>query len=142
MACSTELAVATKEGWINRDPRADSHFGPLGADSLRNVTAYGDNLARELVTGHDRIGCWWKLALGNVQVGSADAAGTHPYDKFVRPGSRIGDIPHPNLTRFIDDSSAHGYTSLVPDLFTSMIWYDYRFNIGTITPGCLQRLLQ
>src|SRR5215471_21661384 len=97
---------------FDRDPGADSHFRIPQPDSSWDVPSHGNNLTCELMAGHDRIACQRKFAFSNMQVGSADATGTNPYEQFVWIGRRVGNVPDPHTSWLIDDSSTHGYASL------------------------------
>jgi len=78
MACPTEFTVTAKQRRIKSNPGTDSQFSSLRAYSLRNITAYSNDLACKLMTRDDRIGCWGKFTCRDVQISSTDATGSNP----------------------------------------------------------------
>ena len=69
---------------VDGDVVADGQGLDAGAD--------GDDLARELVAGHDRVGGGRKRAVGNVDVGAAHAAGADADDDLLGPWLGVGSL--------------------------------------------------
>src|SRR6266436_7162477 len=142
MTCTTGLAIAAVYIRLDCDSSSDGQFHIPGANSLRDVAAYSNHRASELMPGHDRIAYQRRVAINNMQVSATYTTGIHSYHKLIWFRSRVGNIPDSNLTRCIDDSGAHIYTPLASMLSfltpgLRLRRHDNRLDIGRITPGCL-----
>src|SRR6266699_4785723 len=84
-----------------------SHFGRFGAYTLRDVAAHGNNLARELMTRHDRIACQGRVAIHDMQVSATNTTRPHSYHQSVRFRRRVWEAPYPYVARSVNDSCTH-----------------------------------
>src|SRR4029453_9856136 len=94
-----ELALAIGQVRVDGDEVAD----PEGLD----LAAGGDDLAAELVAGDDRVADRRQLAVEDVEVGAADAAGVDPDEDLARPGGRVVDPLDADLAWPLDHHRIH-----------------------------------
>jgi hypothetical protein len=103
MSGTTKLTTTTV------DIRLDCHSVPhlRTYRVLLDTCSYRDDLARELVSWHDRIVCKGRFSIHDMQVGSTNAAGSYPYHQFVRLWGWVRDVADSKFPRGVNDDCTH-----------------------------------